>query len=50
MNRSLKMQLALGILSAAGCQLYASGRHSQETDGRRLSSTFMTWQAFLREP
>ena len=32
MNMSLKMRLALGILSAAGCQLYASGGHAQDAD------------------
>ena len=32
MKRSLKIQLALGILFAAGCQLYASDHQSQSAD------------------
>jgi hypothetical protein len=32
MKRSLKIQLALGILSAAGCQLYGSGHQSKSAD------------------
>src|ERR1700733_355075 len=32
MKRSSKIQLAVGILSAAVCQLYASGHQSQSAD------------------